>query len=289
MQLDKYAILGYPLAHSKSPLIHNHAFRQLDISAQYEKLEIVPREFEEQIPIIKDQNWAGFNVTNPFKQRIIPFLDRLSEEAHKIGAVNTIRVSKEGKWIGFNTDYYGFIQPLRQRAEEFNSILILGAGGAARSVLLACLQELTPKKLVVANRTVKKAEHLLDAFHEVIRPGLMTVASSPESIPVQEYDLIVNCTSVGMGESISKVPLNPAGLGSSKCLVYDLIYNPPATLFLEKAQAEGYQVLNGLPMLVYQARKAFEIWTGRGFEVSEMMHFLRSTNHSCCVSGDLKA
>ncbi len=261
--LQKYAILGYPLAHSLSPGIHNAAFTDKKINAAYETLPIHPSEFPEKIQELKHQAWAGFNVTIPFKQRIIPFLDAIHPLARKIGAVNTIKVDQTGKWRGFNTDYIGFLTPLEPFAASIHSCLIAGAGGAARAVAFGVLEALKPESLTIVNRTLQKARDLiadLNSYQE-----LEYTAGRPDSIPGTGYDLIVNTTSVGMSGFEEGAPFDLKGLFKKETIVYDLIYKPAQTEWLQQAARFGLTTINGWPMLVYQAQAAFEIWTGKRY------------------------
>ncbi len=270
MKLRKYGIIGFPLEHSFSPAIHNRAFAECNIPGRYEKIEIPPERFESVISDLKKENWAGFNVTIPYKTDILPFLDELDVRAEQIGAVNTILVSKKGKWIGFNTDYIGFLRPLIEFKESLKKCLVLGAGGAARAVSIGIASGLTVRELTIANRTLKKAQELTERLLSF--QTLKATACQIEAIPAEKFDLIVNTTSVGMGRQENDSVLDVRLFAHPKTIVYDLIYNPAETLFLKKARQGGLVTINGLPMLVYQAEEAFKIWTGKGF-TKELMDF----------------
>ncbi len=263
MTLRKYGIIGFPLEHSFSPLIHNRAFAEYNIPGHYEKIEIPPEQFELKINALKKEDWAGFNVTIPFKTAILPYLDEIDQRALQIGAVNTIRVSDNGKWIGYNTDYKGFLKPLNEYKDSTKTCLVLGAGGAARAVCVALATEIKAQQLTIANRTEEKAQKLAQQIAPFTSAKIHSCTLN--NILVNRFDCIVNTTSVGMGAQVNQNILNVRAFAHSKTIVYDLIYNPAETLFLKIARLANLQTINGLPMLVYQAEEAFKIWTGRGF------------------------
>ena len=276
MTLRKYGIIGFPLAHSFSPKIHNRAFKAYGIAAEYLKIEIPPERFESVISDFKKENRAGFNVTIPYKTKILPFLDELDARAQQIGAVNTILVSEEGKWIGFNTDYIGFLKPIIEFKDSLKKCLVLGAGGAARAVSIGIASGLTARELIIANRTLEKAQTLTESISSF--QTLKTSSCQIKAIPADQFDLIVNTTSVGMGKQGNKTIIDIRPFSHSKTIVYDLIYNPAETLFLKTARKAGLTTINGLPMLVYQAEEAFKIWTGRGFTKELLDFFLKQKN-----------
>ena len=262
---ERYAILGFPLEHSVSPKIHNRAFNDYGMNAHYGKKAVHPDEFDQVIPRLKKENWRGFNVTIPFKERILPFLDWIEETAKAIGAVNTIKV-ENGRWLGFNTDWSGFLRPIREELPEFRRCLVLGAGGAARAVTFALVKEVKPELLMIANRTKERADTLSDELRKFGTREIKTATpDSLEKTGEQLFDLIVNTTSVGMGDLKDQLVVEPAHFAHTKTLVYDLVYKPPLTLFLQHAQHAGLRTINGFPMLIYQAEEAFRIWTGKPY------------------------
>lgn len=270
MKSRKFGIIGFPLEHSFSPAIHNRALAEYNIPGQYVKIEIPPERFETAIGDLKKENGAGYNVTVPYKTKIIPFLDKLDERAQQIGAVNTILVSEEGKWIGFNTDYIGFLRPLIECKKSLKKCLVLGAGGAARAVSVGIASGLDARELTIANRTLKKAQVLAERLLSF--QTLKATACQIEAIPAEKFDLIVNTTSVGMGRLEINSVLDVRPFAHPKTIVYDLIYNPSETHFLKTAREADIKTINGLPMLIYQAEEAFRIWTGRRF-TKELMDF----------------
>jgi len=263
--MDKYGIIGYPLDHSFSPVIHNQAFKNLKIEACYEKYQIAPQDFPKNIPLLKSSDIMGFNVTVPYKQKIIPYLDEIEPIAKKVGAVNTIK--KIGnKWIGYNTDLYGFLLPLQNHINVIKSILVIGAGGAANAVCYALLSESAiVKKIDIVNRTKDKAQSLCSKLKTEFNIEFESYELNEVLKDCQKYDLIVNTTNVGMGELKDKYPIKIDNLIRVSTIVYDLIYNPKQTLLLESANNQKLKTINGLLMLIGQAGQSFKIWTGQEY------------------------
>lgn len=186
----------------------------------------------------------GLNVTIPYKEEVIPFLDKLSKKAKKIGAVNTIKVSKKGKLKGYNTDYFGFLKSLKPLLQSHHKkALILGTGGASKGVAFA-LEELGIEYTFVSRKASENAIDYSQINAEIF----------------QEYQIIINSTPIGTSPNIEACPYIPYEFFSEQHIAYDLIYNPAETQFLKNAAAHGAQIKNGLDMLVFQAEKAWEIW-----------------------------
>lgn len=194
--------------------------------------------------IKKTANLSGLNVTIPYKEEVIPFLDKLSKKAAKIGAVNTIKFTKKGKLKGYNTDYYGFLKSLSPLLQEHHKkALILGTGGASKGVAFA-LEELGIEYVFVSRKASEKA----------IDYSQITAAT------FEEYQIVINSTPIGTSPNIEACPEIPYDFFTEKHIAYDLIYNPAETQFLKNAKAKGAQIKNGLDMLIFQAEKAWEIW-----------------------------
>lgn len=194
--------------------------------------------------IKKTANLSGLNVTIPYKEEVIPFLDKLSKKAAKIGAVNTIKFTKKGKLKGYNTDYYGFLKSLSPLLQEHHKkALILGTGGASKGVAFA-LEELGIEYVFVSRKASEKA----------IDYSQITAAA------FEEYQIVINSTPIGTSPNIEACPEIPYDFFTEKHIAYDLIYNPAETQFLKNAKAKGAQIKNGLDMLIFQAEKAWEIW-----------------------------
>ena len=247
--MKKYFVIGNPIEHSLSPKLHNYWIRKNKLDAIYEKEKINKNDIENIISEIRKEKIDGINVTTPFKNSVIPFLDELSSEASNTQSVNTV-YKKEGKIIGHNTDIAGFELGLRyiKYNVENKKIFIMGAGGVSPSIIVA-LKKLGAGNIILSNRTKKKAEVLKNFFSdlEIINWG-----------EVPNFDMIINTTSLGLNES-DEIKLNYSDIGSNK-FFYDIIYNPRQTDFLSKAKEFGNKIENGKMMFIYQAHQAFVIW-----------------------------
>lgn len=254
-------LFGHPVAHSKSPQMHNQAFAALGLEYRYLAFDVLPEQIGEAVAGIRALGLTGVNVTIPHKVAVIPYLDELSEEARLIGAVNTI-VRKDGKLIGYNTDGIGYISALREETGfdvAGKRVLLLGAGGAARAVA-AQMALLGAEELVIAARTLDKGEALAEhlASHTATR-GMTLLDAQAHS---ETFDLIVNTTPVGMHPNTDAVPISTTRLHSGQ-LVSDLIYNPRVTRFLLEAEERGCKINGGLGMFIHQGAHAFQLWTGK--------------------------
>ena len=271
-ELKAYGIFGYPLAHTVSPAIQNCAFDFYKLKSIYFAFERPPARFRFLMRNLKSFLLDGFNVTVPFKEMVIPYLDRLSPEAKIVGAVNTVKKEKNG-WVGYNADIYGFLAGLKEA--RFNaqgkSAVILGAGGSARAVAWALAQS-GIRKVTIANRTQTRGRSLVRKFHQVFpRINWMSIGLKGNVLkPVlSQTDLIVNATKVGLKKSDPSL-ISKNLFPKRKILVYDLIYKPRRTRLLLLAKQLGHWVMNGETMLLQQGAEAFEIWTGRRAPVREM-------------------
>lgn len=268
---DIVGIIGYPLGHSISPIFQQAAFDFYRMDARYLLWETRPDDLQRQMKSIRANHILGAGVTVPHKQAVIPYLDKLVGVAQHTGAVNTI-INRDGFLEGHNTDVVGFLKGLTGYG-DFNpagkSVLILGAGGAARAVAyaLACAEV---KCLYIANRTIDTAKKLADLV--TVNMGVDVLYSDFSALNKEgDWDLIVNCTTLGMrhgsGEGMSPLPRDLIPIHS---LVYDLVYNPESTPLLEDASAVGARILGGLPMLVHQGAAAFQLWADREPPVEAM-------------------
>lgn len=260
-----YALIGSPVLHSLSPLIHNTAFKFLGIKAVYQVIE--SRDLSESLQFLRNQDIQGFNVTIPYKESVIRFLDEISDEARIIGAVNTV-VVKNGRWAGYNTDAAGFAVTLASYKKDIakKSILLLGAGGSARAVLYALLLDYEPAEIFIYNRTKEHALKMIREFAS-LKPGNKLNFVSKNEIADLDVKLVVNATPVGLNfnESLLSYDFFKNGM-----IAYDLIYNPAETEFLRLARISGAEVINGLEMLIAQAAAAFELWTEQPMPVDEV-------------------
>ncbi len=248
--MKKYFVIGNPIDHSLSPKLHNYWFKANKIDATYEKKKIEEKNLQNIISEIKEKKINGINVTVPFKKSVIHYLDKLSQEAEQTQSVNTITLSNNNL-VGHNTDIPGFTKAIKSLNLDIKGkkILILGAGGVVPSIIFA-LNKMNVSKIIVSNRTKKKAEDLKLQFHnlDLLDWGDMV-----------DFDIIINATSLGLNkESIS---LDFSKYGNNK-LFYDVIYNPKETNFLKEGKKLGNKTENGKLMFIYQAHEAFKLWHG---------------------------
>ena len=246
--MDKYGLIGYPLEHSFSISYFNQKFIDEGIDAQYENFEIQTIEALLEI-LSSNPNLKGLNVTIPYKQKVISYLDTLSPEARAIGAVNVIRVEHEGSRTilkGYNSDVIGFTQSIEPMLEKWHKkALILGTGGASKAV------DYGLKALGLETVFVSRFQ----------RPGTILYKDVTPEI-VKEYNVIVNCTPCGMYPHTDECPELPYEAMDSHTILYDLIYNPDETLFMKKGALRGANTKNGLEMLLLQAFASWEFWNG---------------------------
>lgn len=251
-----FGLIGCPVHHSLSPLMHNDAFQTLHIDAHYHAFHVEPHMLKEAVQGLKALQCAGFNVTIPHKTAVMEYMDELDETAKQMGAVNTV-VNEQGKWVGYNTDGEGFVRAL---CEQMNvqlcgaRILLVGAGGAARGIYFALLQHHV-SAVDVCNRTTGKAE----AFIKKEKSAVYSLEEGEERLA--EYDIVINTTSVGMYPHVEAMPISLRNL-KKDTIVSDIIYNPLMTKWLQEAKEKGARVQNGVGMFVYQGALAFEKWTG---------------------------
>lgn len=246
-----FGIVGYPLGHSMSPGLHNWGFREVGFPGVYLAWSEPPEKLKDFFRAVRLLPILGGNITIPHKVEAMKLVDKVSERAAAIGAINTFYWKGEELW-GENTDVIGFLAPLKGRS--FKKALLLGAGGVSRAVI-AGLKDLGVPEIIIANRTLEKAQALADHFH--IKAIPWDERMKPEA------DLIINATSQGMkGEQVDKSPYEEKWLEGRKGLVYDIVYNPLETLLLRESKAAGWETVTGLTMFVEQARAAFALWTG---------------------------
>ena len=262
---NKYGIIGKPLSHSLSPLLHNFWFKKYNIKASYTLLEIEADQIEEVLNKIKKRELKGINVTTPYKQAVIPFLDLVINDSKKTSSVNTIYLNSENKIVGENTDVYGFDCSFIKKLEDKNlvekSFFIVGAGGVAPSVIYA-LAKKNIKKIFITNRTIAKAENIKKIF-----PFVKIILWENINSIAQDMDIIINATSLGMkngkdfNEAIKK--FKPG------VVYYDVIYNPLETTMLKNFKEKKVKTFNGLEMFLYQGQKSFYLWNKISPEIDE--------------------
>ncbi len=268
-----YGIIGYPVKHSKSPQFQTAAFLSLKINGIYLPFEVKPEDIEDAVKGIKALSIKGINVTVPHKEEVIKYLDEVSQEVKYIGACNTIK-NTDGYLIGYNTDAYGFIEGLKEILPEPHkkSFLIIGAGGASRAVLYGLINE-GVQNIIVANRTVEKVYQIIEDFKTLNRfvdRIIQPVSLDQIEKKIDNVDIIVNTTSVGLKDE--DLPLFDYSKIKKDHIVIDIIYKK--TKLLQAAEKKGCLYQDGLPMLLYQGTKAFEIWTGQKAPVEVMREVL---------------
>lgn len=259
MGFIKCGVIGHPISHSKSPIIHNHWIAKHDLSGEYKAIDIAPENLEHDIRNLIADGYAGFNVTVPHKQAIFTLCDEVDDRARAIGAVNTVVVQEDGKLRGTNTDAYGFIENIRQTIPDIDFgkglCVVLGAGGAARAVVYGLLEN-GADDIVITNRTADKAKEICTINDEKI----MSVDWDDRSSILKKAAIVINTTSLGMtGKDALEIDLAPL---PKDAVVADIVYAPLMTPLLQAAQDRGNQIVTGIGMLLHQARPAFEQWFG---------------------------
>ena len=259
-------LLGHPIKQSYSPFVQNVAFEFEKMDYIYLAFDVPPANLKSALNGVLAFGMKGLNVTLPHKEKIIQHLDELSEEAATIGAVNTI-VNDQGKLIGYNTDVTGIIETLAPFKEQItgSTVTVLGAGGGARAAIYALIRHFKPEQINIINRTVQRADSIQNYFSTKMRyDGFKTMDLFPPEIveTLQNSRLIINATSIGMFPEMDDTITDLKESFSSSQIVFDLIYNPPKTKFLKLAESQGATTLGGLKMMVSQAAKSFELWTG---------------------------
>jgi len=258
-----FGIIGYPVEHSLSPLMHNKAFEELGVDASYQLFPVKEDELDDFFRELRDKENPifGLNVTVPYKERVLDYLDKLAPFAQKVGAVNTIMITEDRKLIGYNTDAPGFLAHLGEL--NFNTtnkrIALLGSGGSARAILATlCMIRERPQSIKIYNRTPSRADELIDDLGERIDLSIVESVISVDDLNIELADLVINATSLGLNKDDAS--LIDMELFHSNMLVYDLIYNPMETVLLKMAHKAGAQISNGLGMLYYQGVLAFQHW-----------------------------
>ena len=271
------AVVAKPIRHSISPFIHNTAFERTAVNGVYLALEIGSEDLEATVANIRRYNMFGINLSMPYKQEVIQYLDELTPSARLIGAVNTV-VNKNGTLIGYNTDGKGFFKSLPSFAIQGKKMTILGAGGAATAIIAQAALDQAEEIFVFtrqtsyANTVSKMAAISRQAKSRIQVLNLEDLATLQEKI--NQSDLLINGTSVGMdGESL---PLVESIQLPAKILVADVIYKPFETPFLKWARSQKVEAVNGLGMLLYQAAEAFELWTGQPMPCQEIWQQLEA-------------
>ena len=270
----RLGIIGYPIDHSISPIFQQAALDYIGIDAIYEKWEVTPEKVGDFVNQLRAPDSLGINVTLPYKRAVIPFLDEVDEWATSAGAVNTI-VNQGGHLSGHNTDGPGFLQALLNETgydPKGTSALILGAGGAARGILLALVRG-GVESIVIANRTLERAGELSRlSYDNGVASEAISISGDALNEAANSADLIVNCTSLGMshGPDERGSPMSASQIPAT-AIVNDLVYTPMLTPMLKEAAKAGATALGGLHMLIYQGVLSFKMWTGQDPPVDVML------------------
>ena len=280
MKIDGYtrlaAVVANPIKHSISPFIHNSAFEATNTNGVYLAWEVDATELAETVANIRRYQMYGINLSMPYKEQVIPYLDQLSEEACLIGAVNTV-VNREGTLIGYNTDGKGFFKSLPSFKISKKRLVLLGAGGAAKAILAqAILDGVSQISVFVRSSSMEKTRPYLEKIQNAtgFRVDLFALEDVQDlQDSITQADLLVNATSVGMDGSSQPIPTSI--VLPEKLIVADVIYQPFETPFLKWTRNQGNQSINGLGMLLYQAAEAFELWTGKEMPTDQIWELLK--------------
>ena len=280
MKIDGYtrlaAVVANPIKHSISPFIHNRAFEATHTNGVYLAWEIEGTDLAETVANIRRYQMFGINLSMPYKEQVIPYLDQLSEEARLIGAVNTV-VNREGTLIGYNTDGKGFFKSLPSFKISGKRMVLLGAGGAAKAILAQAILDGVDRIFVfVRSASIEKTRPYLEKLQNEtgFKADLFALEDVSElQARITDSDLLVNATSVGM-DGVS-LPISASILLPERLLVADVIYQPFETPFLKWARNQGNHAVNGLGMLLYQAAEAFQLWTGKEMPTAQIWELLK--------------
>jgi len=266
------AVIGHPVAHSLSPLMHNSALWLYNLPHKYLAIDIPPASLEKAVNILWNLEFMGFNITIPHKERVAEISVELSEEASITGAVNTTLRRSDG-WKGFNTDVQGFISSLsRLGIKTIDTCLLLGAGGSSRALIYA-LDKIGTRKIIIANRTRERAVRLAESMKHKISCELEIVNLNEANSYASKSELLVNATPVGLVED--KLLIDPEALDSSQ-IIYDLVYSYKPTPLICAARSKGCRTIDGVVHLVEQGAASFKIWTGVSPDTSFMERVVRN-------------
>ena len=259
MTLKKAGVIGFPIHHSKSPLIHNYWLKKYGIQAEYGAFEVASDNLKAFVCVLKEKNFAGINVTVPHKVAVMKLMDELSAAAQKAGAVNTVVVREDGTLFGHNTDGFGFLANIREKKPDFDvkkdPVVILGTGGAARGICAALVLAGAPEIRLVY-RTKEKAENIATSVGGHFR----LVKWDEKETVLNDAGLLANATTLGMN-GFDPLEIDLSGLNAT-AVVADLVYSPLKTELLKQAEEKGHVTADGLGMLLHQARPAFQGWFG---------------------------
>ena len=273
-------LIGHPIKHTYSPYLHNVGIEMTGVNYVYLPFDVLPANLKNAVKGILTLGIAGVSVTLPHKETVIRYLNGLSEEASTIGAVNTI-VNDLGKLQGYNTDAEGVYATLLPYKSQITGeeVSVIGAGGASRSVIYTLIRHFQPKKINLINRTEQRAEVVKEHFASKMRYDSFQVIElfPPDLVSVfKNSSLIVNAIAIGMFPDNDDSITTLSKSFSKDQIVFDLVYNPPKTKMMQIAESEGAKTVDGLTMLIHQAIKSFELWTGKTLEFEKLYRALIS-------------
>lgn len=271
----KLGLIGHHLSHSLSEVIHKAGLESLGIDGAYEILETAPEDLISRIKYLKANNYDGFNVTIPLKVPMALFLDHIDRSADVSGSVNTIKIRADRTFHGFNTDIYGFQKAIPESIQKQlnnSNVSILGTGGASRAAAVGLI-ELGVKQINFFSRNIINSSDIVNYLRKTFPDIIFKLYQNSSTGELFNSAMIINTTPIGMkGNSADKMPLTLEVISKlpKDTVIYDAIYNPSKTLLLQKAKEYGLETINGLDMLIYQAAKAEEIWTGKVPDINKM-------------------
>ena len=273
-------VLGHPIKHSFSPLMHNISFELSGLNYIYLPFDVPPAALKDAMRGMIALGIKGFNVTIPLKEKVLPLLKDVSEEASIIGAVNTI-VNDEGTLRGYNTDVHGVVESLNQYKEELAGakVTVIGAGGAARGVIYALIRIFKVGEITIVNRTEQIGESLKEYFStKMLFTEIKSLPLVPPDLvqPLRDSKLIINTTSMGMYPNVDDSATTIKDSFMKGQIIFDVVYNPVKTKLLKLAEAQGATIITGLKMFIEQGAKSYELWTGEKMPIEKVYSALES-------------
>jgi shikimate dehydrogenase len=272
--MKRFGVIGHPIAHSLSPLLHNTAFSLLGLDCSYEAFDIEPSSLGAGIREFKGLGFLGLNVTIPHKEAIVEFVDEQSDESKAAGAVNTV-IFDGDRIRGDNTDVYGVAASLENYRSQIQQqmAVVIGAGGSARAIVYALCDRFAPAEIVIANRSEERAKELIaDLKPHAKQTSLRSISLPSAKLDgvVEQATAVINATSVGMYPAVNESPIGDQARFHQGQIVMDLIYTPLETRFLNQASRCGARTISGLEMFLHQGARSFEIWLGRQMPVEQL-------------------
>ncbi|ACX72058.1 shikimate 5-dehydrogenase [Methanocaldococcus vulcanius M7] len=273
-------LIGHPVEHSFSPIMHNTAFKDKKLNYVYVAFDVLPEHLGDAIKGAKSLGIVGFNITIPHKIEVMKYLDEIDKDAKLIGAVNTVKIDN-GKAIGYNTDGIGARRALEEEIGEVKgkNIVVYGAGGAGRAVAFELAKN---NRIIIANRTIEKAKNLAKEIAEKLNKKFgEEVKFSDLNVDLSDVDIVINATPIGMYPNVDVEPIVKADKLREDMVVMDLVYNPLETVLLKEAKKANAKAINGLGMLIHQGAVAFKIWTGVEPNVEVMRNAIKEFLRLC--------